>query len=379
MKKIILLLLLVLMFITDNYLQNNIHVTFVVKTKNLNDTSNVFITGNIPMLGNWNPGKVQLNAVNDTTWRKTFTFKKSIPLEYKFTLGSWNNEALNNDGTVSQNKSLQVLADTTIFYSIQKWKKNETNRINGQITGTVKYHKNFDFEGLKSRDIIVWLPPGYQKEKTKRYPVLYMHDGENIFDPSTSSFGVDWQLDETADSLIKTNKIEGIIIVGIYNTSDRSAEYGNTDTGRLYMKLIVNKLKPFIDKTYRTKPGRENTATGGSSLGGLISFMLAWEYPNVFSKAACISPAFYIENIDYLNTVKNYNGVKKQIKIYIDDGSIGLEKRLQPGIDSMLILLKQKNFDEGKDYIFYKAADAQHSEFYWAKRAWRFLEFFFGK
>ena len=79
-----------------------------------------------------------------------------------------------------------------------------------------------------------------------------------------------------------------IIIVGIYNTIRPFSEYAETETGRLYMKFIVNKLKPFIDKNYRTKPDRENTATGGSSLGGLISFMLVWEYPNIFSKAACL-------------------------------------------------------------------------------------------
>ncbi len=298
-------------------------------------------------------------------------------MEYKFTLGSWNTEALNEDGSVPQNYTVEILNDTSIQISISKWKENKTRKISGQITGTVKYHRNFSGEGIKPRDIIVWLPPDYEKEKTKRYPVLYMHDGENIFDPATSSFGVDWRLDETADSLIKANEIQEIIMVGIYNTSNRSAEYADTDTGKLYMKFVVNELKPFIDSNYRTKPDRNNTATGGSSSGGLISFMLAWEYPNIFSKAACISPAFYIEDIDYLKTVKNYNGSKKQIKIYIDDGGIGLENKLQPGIDSMLVLLKGKNYIEGKDLLFYKDISAQHSEFYWGNRAWRFLKFLF--
>jgi predicted alpha/beta superfamily hydrolase len=351
----------------------------LVKTKALIDTSKVYITGNNSLLGNWNPSKVSLTEINDSTWERTFSFEPETSLEYKFTLGSWGTEASNSDGAVSSNITLEVLEDTTVQISISNWKENEENKISVQITGRVKYHRNFPGDGIKPRDIIVWLPPDYEKDTTKRYSVLYMHDGENIFDPATSSFGLDWQLDETADSLIKSEKIKGIIIVGIYNTIDRSAEYEDTEKGRMYMKFIVNELKPFIDKNYRTKPDRGNTATGGSSLGGLISFMLAWEYPNIFSKAACISPAFYIKDIDYLKTVKNYNGSKKQIKIYIDDGGIGLEKRLQPGIDSMIVLLNQKQYVDGKDYIFYKDINAEHSEYFWAKRAWRFLEFFFPK
>ncbi len=379
MIKKISLLVLVFFLIWKTFSQNNFNVTFLVHTKNLSDSLQVFISGNNSSLGNWNPSKIPLTKINDSIWGKTFSFKRETSLEYKFTLGSWNTEALNNDGTAPSNYSLKVINDTTIEFSISKWKHSEQSKILGQITGTVKYYRNFSGQGIKPRDIVIWLPPNYEKEKTKRYPVLYMHDGENIFDPNTSTFGIDWGLDETADSLIKAKKIQDIIIVGIYNTVNRSAEYAETDTGRLYMKFIVNKLKPFIDKNYRTKPDKINTATGGSSLGGLISFMLVWEYPNIFSKAACISPAFYIENIDYLDNVKDYNGLKKNIKIYMDIGSIGLEQKLQPGIDSMIQLLKQKNLLVGKDLMFYKDKNAQHSEYYWGKRSWRFLEFLFPK
>ncbi len=377
-KKIFFIILSLFTF-QKTFSQDSIKVTFIVHTKILNDSAKVFITGNNSLFGNWNPDNVPLLKINDSTWQKALSFNKDVTLEYKFTLGSWNNEALNNNGSIPQNYTLKVTKDTLINISISKWKENPKRKLTGQITGTVKYHRNFSGKGIKPRDIIVWLPPGYEKDKNKRYPVLYMHDGENIFDPATSSFGIDWRLDETADSLISTNKIQKIIIVGIYNTINRSAEYAETDTGRLYMKFIVNKLKPFIDKNYRTKPDRENTATGGSSSGGLISFMLIWEYPNIFSKAACLSPAFYIDNIDYLDNVKNYSGKKKNIKIYIDDGGIGLEQRLQPGIDSMLVLLKDKNYVEGKDLMYFKDNEAQHSEFYWGKRAWKFLKFLFHK
>lgn len=171
-----------------------------------------------------------------------------------------------------------------------------------------------EWKGLKPRDIIVWLPPGYDENINERYPVLYMHDGQNIVDPKTSSFGIDWQIDEVADSLIRENKIEPIIVVGIYNTADRSSEYKNIDSGFVYMDFVINKLKPLIDKTYRTKPDKENTANGGSSLAGLTSLMFVWEHPEVFSKAICMSSAFKIENIDYVSDIEKYSGAKKKYK-----------------------------------------------------------------
>ncbi|MDR3625624.1 MAG: alpha/beta hydrolase-fold protein, partial [Ignavibacteriaceae bacterium] len=182
-----------------------------------------------------------------------------------------------------------------------------------------------------------------------------------------------------ADSLIKAGSIKEIIIVGIYNTPDRSPEYGDTELGRIYMDFVVNTLKPYIDKNYRTLPDRENTATGGSSMGGLISFMLAWEHPETFSKAACLSPAFHIEEINYIPKVVNYSGIKKPVKIYIDIGTIDLEARLKPGVDEIVNELKNQGYQSGKDLYYYVDEGAAHSESAWAKRNWRYLEFLFGK
>jgi len=178
--------------------------------------------------------------------------------------------------------------------------------------------------------------------------------------------------------LIREGYIKPIIIVGIYNTPDRSREYTPGLLGYGYMNFIVNKLKPFIDSTYRTIPDREHTSTGGSSLGGLISFMLLWFHPDVFSQAASISPAFKIGGIDFVSPIKNYTGKKKEIRIYIDIGSVGLEDSLQTGIDAMLSALKDKGYVEGDDLYYYKAMGAKHFESDWAERIWRPLIFMFG-
>jgi predicted alpha/beta superfamily hydrolase len=206
-----------------------------------------------------------------------------------------------------------------------------------------------------------------------------MHDGQNLFDPTTSFLGIDWRVDETIDSLIQNNEIQPIIVVGIYNTTDRRKEYSHTNSGKKYMDFIIHKLKPFIDQNYRTYPDRKNSAVGGSSMGGLMSFMLVWEYPNIFSKAICMSPAFKIDSIDYISIVCKTQEIRKNIKIYIDNGGLDLDERLQPGIDEMTEVLKKKGFVPGKDFLWYKDKNAPHNETAWAARFWRPLKYFFKK
>ena len=360
----------------------DVKVRFNVASPKLNDSESVYITGLGEKLGNWDPSAVKLNKQKDNTWEIEISFPQESKLEYKFTLGSWGQEALNDRSGRPDNSHLTVNKDTVVSVVINKWGGGVINKVQfkGQITGTVRYHKNFPTDGLLPRDIIVWLPPSYEKNMDKRYPVLYAHDGQNLFDLSTSSFGVDWQLDETADSLIRQGKINEMIIVGIYNTKARMKEYWTGDSGKIYMNFVVNQLKPFIDKTYRTIPDRENTASMGSSAGGLISFMLLWEHNEVFSKAACLSPAFYIKGeLDYISPVKNYNGPMKKLKAYFDCGALGLESILLPGVTKMIATLKTKGYKEETDYLWYYDKNGEHNEPNWAKRVWRPLEYLYGK
>ena len=355
-------------------------ITFTVTTYKLDDSSSVYITGNDVKLGEWDPALIKLNKENENLWKIELSFPAGTKLEYKFTLGEWDMEALNDNRETPNNSQIIVEKDTTVSVIINHWGGSAPRRnpFHGQITGEVRYHRNFKGEGLLPRDIIVWLPPSYEKEKPKRYPVLYAHDGQNLFDPLTSSFGVDWQLDETADSLIKQGKIDEIIIVGIYNTPERRKEYYTGDTGKSYMKFIVKELKPFIDKTYRTLPDRRNTASIGSSAGGLFSFILVWEYDDIFSKAACVSPAFFIRGIDYITPVLKNKGKRKDIKIYIDCGGVGLDSLLLVGAEKMVSALKRKGYKKGKDYSWFFDKTGEHNEQNWAKRIWRPLEFFYG-
>ncbi|MCX6175027.1 MAG: alpha/beta hydrolase-fold protein [Ignavibacteriales bacterium] len=358
--------------------QEKVKVTLEVISPTLEDTTKIYVAGNVDELGGWRPDKVMLDTYGNKIWSKKFEISKGTRLEYKFTKGSWATEALGSDSSVPQNSVLVANRDTTVSITIFNWRDKFNFKVKGQITGTVKYHKNFILLGLKPRNIFVWLPPDYEINIKKRYPVFYMHDGQNLVDPRTSNTFIDWQVDEAADSLIRAGEVEPFIIVGINNTDDRGTEYSNTPLGKLYMKLIVEQIKPFIDKEYRTLPEAKHTAIGGSSMGGLISMICAWNYPNVFSKAACFSPAFMFRDFDYTKVIQDDKSPKKKLLIYIDNGGVGLETVLQPGVDKMIEVLKEKGYKEGKDLFVFLDKNAEHNEAAWAKRVWKPIKIFFG-
>ncbi|MEM7106057.1 MAG: alpha/beta hydrolase-fold protein [Bacteroidota bacterium] len=372
-KNIGLFLLLVLITFGCNQESNEVEVTFKVMVKRqLAEGESAFLAGNQKQLGNWVPDAVELE-VKDIYLEKTISFPKNTDIRFKVTKGTWETEAVNADGTVPGDYAISPSGDTVVEVTVQNW-KDVIHKIEGQVTGEVRFHRNMDWKNLKNRDVFVWLPPNYETETDRRYPVIYAHDGQNLIDPRTSYKGFDWQLDETADMLIREGNIEPFIIVGINNTSDRSNEYGASELSQVYMEFIVRKLKPMIDEIYRTKTEPEHTTTLGSSMGGLISFMLGWEHNNVFGNAACFSPAFKYQDFNYIPKVTQYEGKKKQLNLYIDNGTEELEKVLQPGCDEMMAALN----DMGYQFEWHLAKGAEHDEAAWAKRAWRPMKQFFG-
>ncbi|MBI3006253.1 MAG: histidine kinase [Ignavibacteriales bacterium] len=339
----------------------------------------IFVAGNHPNLGNWDPGKVELNREKDSTWSITGLFSSRTALEYKITRGSWNRQAVYSEGVVPGNFKLIVLRDTTVIVRPIAWSDSFLPSASG-ITGTVRYHRSIKGEGLRyERDVIVWLPPSYNNVEARRYPVLYVHDGQNVFDPSTSYIGYDWKVDEVTDSLIQAGKIQEIITVAVNNSPDRVPEYSDSDVGRNYAKFVVQQLKPFIDKTYRTKTDASNTGIMGSSMGGLASFLFVWWYPDVFSKAGCLSSAFLFDDDKILKEVRSYNGPKKAIRVYMDCGGAGMEAQLKNGMDEMRETLLKKGHNEGVDFEYFYDEHAEHNERAWSERVWRPLMFMFGK
>lgn len=359
--------------------ENSRNITFQVSTTGLVDSDTVFITGNDPALGFWTPDQVPLKRIQHNLWQLSINVPAGKIIEYKFTLGAWAREALTSDRQIPFNYKLTVKSDTLVHHHIILWRDQSPVFTKSNITGMVRYHRSLAYQGLRPRDVIVWLPPEYDSDRDQRYPVLYMHDGQNLFDPGTSAFGADWQIDETADNLIRKGYIRPVIVVGIYNTPDRSAEYAPGILGNLYMHFIVEKVKPMIDSTYRTESGPLSTATGGSSQGALMAMMLFWEFPAVFSMAACLSPAFRFDNVDYIATIRAKSRPISGAKIYFDIGTTGLDRRLKPQFEEMISLLAEKGFEKNRQLFVYTDTGADHSEKFWARRFKQPLRFFWGE
>jgi predicted alpha/beta superfamily hydrolase len=340
------------------------------------DSASLYVAGSLPALGSWRPDGLRMTKEEDGVWTAVVHAPTGKYVEFKITLGNWDQEALYAVGKIPGNIRVRVNADTTVDLSPVQWKQPTRSSPAGGITGAVRYHRGLTGKGLNSpRDIIVWLPPSYDSATTRRFPVLYMQDGQNVFDPTTSFGGVDWQADEVADSLIRHGAMQEVIIVAIGNSPDRMLEYADTTLGRTYAEFVVHQLKPKIDSVYRTKSDRANTAVMGSSLGGLISFLFVWWHPDIFSRAACVSTSFLYQHDKVIHEVESAKRFPREIAIYLDCGTA--EKQLLPGYERMHKLLKKKGLVEGETLMGFLDEGARHNERSWARRLWRPLEFLF--
>lgn len=235
------------------------------------------------------------------------------------------------------------------------------------------------------RDLVVYLPPGYARAEARRYPVLYMQDGQNLFDPETAyQRGHHWQVGETADRLIDEGRLAPLIIVGINNTGGRRIhEYTPTPDRKLgggqagdYGRLIIEELKPFIDRTYRTYPDREHTGIAGSSLGALVSLHLGLAHPSVLSKVAALSPSVWWDRRVILRTVREAQP-KPALRIWLDMGTAEGRRGLADA-RALRTTLVRVGWREGNDLHYSEHEGATHSEGAWAARVEPMLLYLFG-
>lgn len=253
------------------------------------------------------------------------------------------------------------------------------------LTGTFRHHSQVASQYVQHpRNVWVYLPPGYTP--TQRYPVLYMHDGNNLFDRSTAFGGSEWQVDENAERLIRAGQMRPVIIVGIGNTAARMSEYtwypdqidgkpqgGN---GAAYGRFVVEELKPLIDRTYATRPEREHTAIMGSSLGGLISFYVGMQYPHVFGKVGMMSPSIWWKDRAILADVPR---LQRDTQVWVD---MGTREGRQPEVGlqnakDFAHALEQQGFEHFRNLAFHIEPGGEHNEQSWAGRIERPLRFFF--
>ncbi|HEY9071388.1 MAG TPA: alpha/beta hydrolase-fold protein [Candidatus Ozemobacteraceae bacterium] len=341
----------------------------------------IHIGGNLPALGDWKPDRIRMERVAAGVFEHRFAAPAGTVAEFKVTRGSWRTQAVygeSPDEVPPNNRAFRIEGPDCLFETtVTDW-LDKLPASCDPIQGELRFHPGMIGDGLEyPRDLIVWLPPSFGRLR-KRYPVLYMHDGQNLFDPATSFCGQDWKLDETAMRLMRRGKIREFIIVGLANTPDRMEEYNLfKPKGEAYARFLIEVVKPFIDASYPTLPGPEHTAVGGSSMGGLCSFQLAWLHAGVFSKAACLSPAFWFSRGRMYRLVREGPPPARPVQLYLDAGD--LEPPIWRGLHKMAGLLRERGYVDGKDLLVYPDVGAVHSEAAWAARLHHPLEFLFGR
>ena len=258
------------------------------------------------------------------------------------------------------------------------------------LTGDFCLHPRFHSRFLRAdRDVLVWLPPGYDANGRRRYPVLYLQDGQNLFDGATGFIaGQEWRMDETATDLITRGAIAPLIIVGIDNTNDRIEEYTPTkatsgiaqgrggDAG-LYGQMLTSEMKPYIDRHYRTLPDAAHTGLGGSSLGGLLSLYLGLQYPKIFGRIACVSASAWWDDRVIVRQVRALPA-KLPLRVWLDIGSAEDADSIA-AVRDLRDALAAKGWAPGKNFHYSEAPGAQHNEAAWAERVGPLLTFLFPK
>jgi predicted alpha/beta superfamily hydrolase len=287
----------------------------------------VFVSGNIEALGPWNPAGMELGNLGDGQFAATLTLPDGYDFEYKFTRGSWETVEKGPDFEEIPNRRIDGARDGTVSVAIANWRDQGESSGAPTVVGDLRVHADFASRVLvNSRTLYVFLPPGYDADPERRYPVLYMHDGQNLFDARTAFIGVEWQVDETVTRMVMAGEIAPLIVVGVCNTGQRAFEYTPVPDGSVgggaarYVEFLVTEVKPFIDATYRTLPDPEHTGVMGSSLGGIASLFAAWSRPNVFRLVGAMSTSYHWGD-GYVLSLVSSSDPPPGVRVWIDMGT----------------------------------------------------------
>lgn len=330
-------------------------------------TDSLYVSGNLLELGDWNPaGKKMLQSV-DGTYYYEFNARMGSFVRFKLTRGSWKTQAIcdkndipPNDRIIKVNKSKNVDLEIVEFM-------DQRPIVSDPVQGKLISFDIFECKGLEyKRPITVWFPDSYT-EKSEPNAVIYMHDGQNLFEPQVSFGGCDWKVDETLTKMLEQKEIKNCIVVGIPNSPDRMKELNlESNLGKAYAEFIINEVMPFINGKFNTSKKPEDNVIAGSSMGGLMSFQMAIEYPDIFGKAACFSSAFPHTFSQIMGKISKSSSLPFQSKIYIDTG--GNEELITKSYHEMMELLQKKGFINGKNLMGYFDKEAFHTESAWANR-----------
>ncbi len=333
----------------------------------------VFLAGNF---NGWNPAdnRYRFNAKGNASMQVV----QHTIIEYKCTLGSWQKVEVNATGQDIGNRVFKIESDTTIVVDIAAWKNQgaEVQKRHTASTNVIVVDTAFGIPQLNRRRAIrVYLPGDYALQKSKRYPVLYMQDGQNCFDEFTSAYG-EWKVDETLDSIYQKTGMS-VIVVAIDNGNEhRIGEYNPYDSkfgkgeGDAYMQFVVKQLKPFVDSAFRTLPQRNATWIAGSSMGGVISTYAVLQYPNVFGGAGIFSPAYWTA-VPIFDLAHKTTSALPKTSLYFYAGE--LESNEMVGDEKKM----EGEFAGKKNIVIRSRIEPQgkHQEKWWAYRFPEFVSF----
>lgn len=332
----------------DNPVLSPETVTFVIKSlpENHNYNSDIYLSGNFE---GWSGGRAQFKLKKEGShyWITIPKYRASI--DFKFTQGTWETVECQRDGNPKENRHYTFTGkDETVEVAILNWQDEQLEKPSTASNNVHVFAENFIIPQLnRERKIRVYLPPNYESS-TESYPVLYMLDGQNVFDVSTSYAG-EWEVDETLNKIHEKTGF-GLIVVAIDHGGDKRLneyspwghiKYGKGE-GKAFTDFIINALKPKIDTAYRTKPNVSNTAIMGASMGGLIAHYAAFKYPNIFGKAGVLSPSYWYSEKAF--DLTKINSDFENLKIFLLMGSAE-GNDMVTNFNKMVNVLNNANFN----------------------------------
>ncbi|MCZ4224614.1 alpha/beta hydrolase [Pedobacter rhodius] len=339
-------------------------------------TDSLFIAGNF---NDWNPRNTNYSLIKKDSL--AYFISLNLPkgnFEFKITRGSWDKAESKSDGKPTPNRTVNLNVDTVMNINVVDWTDNFK-----QLKEEYQYGDHIhvvDSELFipqlnKNRKIWIYLPKSY-KDSRKQYPVIYMHDGQNLFhsNPPRSN---EWAVDTVMDSLIRTGAKEMIIVAVDHGGKNRLIEYNPYDSqfgkgeGKAYVSFLVETLKPFIDSKYRTLKDAKNTSIVGSSMGGLISMYAIANYPKVFGSAGVFSPAFWVAPKIYDDIALNLAGMIDS-KVYFVAGDKE-STDMVPDMKKAYVILNPNG--KKKNVVFVEKEDGKHSGWFWHREFVPFYQF----
>jgi enterochelin esterase-like enzyme len=353
----------------------NLNITL---KKDLPANETLYITGNLPELGDWDPAGRPLAANADGRYSLAFEARKGSIVECKLTRGSWKTQGIYDLQDIPpSNLIIKARQNRRVNVEILDWLDQQVLE-SDPVMGKLVDSPEFPCKGLKhKRAVQVWLPESYSKF-SEPAAVIYMHDGQNLFEPFSAFAGVDWKVDETISAMLQEEELRPCIVVGIPNSPDRMQELNLfTGPGKAYAEMVIKEIMPWVNSHFNVSHKAEDTMIMGSSMGGLMSFQMISSFNQHFGLAGCLSSAFQKAGNRIFQQTEKSCQLPDYARIYLDTGEY--EPPIADSYLQMMTLLKSRGMIEGHNLMGLFDEEATHCEAAWARRLHIPLRFLLGK